>query len=543
MAFRFRTGTQKQILLQFILALCLSYPLYADAARDTTRSDLIHIRVENPPGAFKMPGVVFAHDLHTRALGKNSCNACHMKKNSGFAFRFYRLENLGYDKDKDLYHAHCIGCHEDLCSHGKSAGPQTGECRICHAKDTVYTDMSQPFGLDKSLHYRHILSEAILPMTNPGKDKDENCSTCHHQYDRTLKKTVYAKGQEETCRYCHMQKKTEDARSFQTVAHDACVNCHLKLNWENVKAGPDDCAGCHDPSRQMKIAKIKDVPRIKRNQPDTVLMTSWMDDARKTRKTSAQFVPGVAFDHLFHENKTEHCRYCHHASLDACGSCHTRTGDQKWKMVTLDQAMHQASSSLSCIGCHDKIQDKPECAGCHYQLPETCPADALCINCHSISRQAMDPLPQNKETAVQVAEEAIKNHQFPKRISDDETPDKVTIDLMSNQYDGVLFPHRQIVRALFKRMENSGLALYFHNSPTSVCHGCHHHSPSVDTFPKCASCHEVSENMGKHNRPGLKGAYHGQCISCHQRMGIEKPAAADCAACHKQKDTAKMVKQ
>jgi len=34
---------------------------------------------------------------------------------------------------------------------------------------------------------------------------------------------------------------------------------------------------------------------------------------------------------------------------------------------------------------------------------------------------------------------------------------------------------------------------------------------------------------------GLKGAYHGQCMTCHQRMGIEKPLSTDCTACHPKK--------
>ena len=35
--------------------------------------------------------------------------------------------------------------------------------------------------------------------------------------------------------------------------------------------------------------------------------------------------------------------------------------------------------------------------------------------------------------------------------------------------------------------------------------------------------------------PGLKAAYHQQCMGCHREMGLEKPAATECAACHQEK--------
>ena len=36
-------------------------------------------------------------------------------------------------------------------------------------------------------------------------------------------------------------------------------------------------------------------------------------------------------------------------------------------------------------------------------------------------------------------------------------------------------------------------------------------------------------------RPGLKAAYHGQCMTCHKEMKLEKPASTNCVACHEKK--------
>jgi hypothetical protein len=94
-------------------------------------------------------------------------------------------------------------------------------------------------------------------------------------------------------------------------------------------------------------------------------------------------------------------------------------------------------------------------------------------------------------------------------------------------------PHRKIVMSLYKGMRDSRLAAAFHAAPEAVCAGCHHNAPATLTPPKCASCHgKPFETEGK---PGLKAAYHGQCMSCHKEMKLEKPASTNCVACHEKK--------
>lgn len=516
-----------------IIILFWSFPGYT--SQNQARSDLVRIRLLNPPGDYQMPAVLFLHDRHTEALEQPSCEPCHFKEKNIIVFKFKRIKDQSFKTDQELYHNECIKCHTDRRGQELKSGPLTAECRRCHSQNLAYIDTAQPFGMDKSLHYRHVLADPIRPA---GNEKDGNCSACHHEYDQTLKQTVYKKGLEGTCRYCHKQAKTEKARSFKTVAHEDCLNCHFELKLQAKKAGPTICAACHDSARQAGIAKIEKIPRIKRNQPDAVLLSTWLQEALASGKPSNQFVEAVAFNHLSHEKQVENCRACHHESLEPCAVCHTRTGTEKSKFFRLQQAMHSADNLKSCLGCHRESMKSADCAGCHAQRNARQFDEIKCRNCHTVMRESLKPLPKNNETRARIAATQINALAAPgPAIPDEKIPDKVTIGIMEDQYDRVLFPHRQIVRTLIKRTQKSLLTQYFHRGTASLCSGCHHHGPSAGTYPKCAACHSLSLKSDQNGKPGLKGAYHGQCITCHQRMGIEKPASTDCTACHKKKTT------
>jgi len=63
------------------------------------------------------------------------------------------------------------------------------------------------------------------------------------------------------------------------------------------------------------------------------------------------------------------------------------------------------------------------------------------------------------------------------------------------------------------------------------CEICHHHSSEVETAPPCRECHGLpSTDL---DRPGLKGAYHRQCMNCHREMGS---GPMGCEECHPKRD-------
>ena len=116
---------------------------------------------------------------------------------------------------------------------------------------------------------------------------------------------------------------------------------------------------------------------------------------------------------------------------------------------------------------------------------------------------------------------------------DQEIPETVAINALMDQYEAVKLPHRKIVNTLFNNIKNNKLANYFHHEKGTMCQGCHHNSPASKNPPKCAACHNKSSNESELLRPGLKVAYHQQCMGCHDRMGIEKPESTSCTECHK----------
>jgi hypothetical protein len=115
---------------------------------------------------------------------------------------------------------------------------------------------------------------------------------------------------------------------------------------------------------------------------------------------------------------------------------------------------------------------------------------------------------------------------------DTDIPEIVTIGTLSDAYEPVRLPHRKIVRALADRIAENTLAKTFHPTSETLCQGCHHNSAALPKPPACASCHGTMTATPSDGRPGLLGAYHLQCITCHERMGIEKPAATACTECH-----------
>ncbi|OGP57474.1 MAG: hypothetical protein A2V65_04915 [Deltaproteobacteria bacterium RBG_13_49_15] len=448
-------------------------------------------------------------------------------------FKFKRLEDAGYEAEMKLYHDNCIGCHTKTAASGKSAGPKVGDCRSCHIEKPKMGSNRQPIVFNKSLHFRHESAKII----RPADAKDENnCSACHHKYDKIIQKTVYGKGEEESCRYCHLQQTTKESRSIQNASHESCVSCHFQMSTIQQKAGPLRCAGCHDLSEQKKIQVVREVPRMKRNQPDKVLIAGWLNAPDASVDIIKKKMNPVAFNHVGHEKDVASCKACHHQTLKRCSECHTETGSDKGQFVRLETAMHTLKNEQSCVACHAKFQKETNCAGCHGLMAEEEPDKQSCNLCHGIEKSAIKTVPLAKELRMKIASDHLDAVSKPKpAVKDDQIPEQVDIGVIVDQYEPAKFPHRRIVKALYSRMQGTRMANYYHKESQTICMGCHHNSPPSLTPPKCASCHGKPFGAGNDGRPGLKAAYHVQCMSCHQKMKLEKPAATACAECHKER--------
>lgn len=488
------------------------------------RSDIIIIDSMKRFGDLQRPSVVFYHEKHSAAVDKKGkdCTVCHLEandKNGGLSLKYMRQEDEASETVMNIYHDNCIACHKDTAAKGDPSGPV--ECGECHKKEVKISSNWIPMGFDQSLHYRH------------SKAQEEKCEACHHAYNKTTKKLFYDKGKEGTCRYCHKEQTEENRISGQLAAHMACIDCHRKAQAQNKNAGPVTCSGCHDPAEQELIEKVNPIPRMNRNQPDIVLLKA----VGKTEKNPDLIrMNPVPFDHKSHEKYSDTCRACHHADLNACVSCHSLTGSKEGDNVKLEQAMHQLGAGSSCIGCHTEAQTDPRCAGCHSSIPKTRKQDAAsCITCHT-SPPAGNTNPSNVVNDKAIAATLLSSRTpVTATYPDADIPEKVIIKSLAYEYEPVELPHRKIIHALMKNIEDNKLASYFHRENGTLCQGCHHNSPAAKKPPSCASCHGVPFDENNILRPGLKAAYHRQCIECHDAMGIEKPAATDCTGCHRKK--------
>jgi hypothetical protein len=147
-------------------------------------------------------------------------------------------------------------------------------------------------------------------------------------------------------------------------------------------------------------------------------------------------------------------------------------------------------------------------------------------------------VPSTADAQAELAKRLLQSREPVKgTYSEEEIPDKVTINRFVNKYEGVTLPHRRIVSSLVERMDKSEqagkLAPYFHGDKATICQGCHHNSPASVKPPSCVTCHSAPFDEGNLMRPGIVGAYHQQCMGCHEAMEIKKPK--DCVDCHKER--------
>jgi len=489
-------------------------------------------------GAKDKPPVPFPHDLHTEALAKQQkdCLTCHLKESvppsvsadqgsqqkERMSIKFKRLEDTNAKEGRRIYHDNCIGCHTTLAEKGEKFGPIV--CGECHREQPGQKSARKPMGMDNSLHFRH---------SKAAKDK---CEVCHHGFDEKAKKLFYDKGKEGTCRYCHKAQTEENRVSMPTASHLSCVECHRVATEKNLKAGPVTCYGCHDAKAQEKIKKVEPLPRMERSQPDTLFVKT-MRNGQQGEITRMNPVP---FDHKAHEGYKDTCRVCHHASLTACNECHAIGKPLKeGNYVQLERAMHQWDSEKSCGGCHRLQQRFKECAGCHVSIPQgRNDQTESCLKCHMKPLPDSASVPLTAEAQAELAKRLLQSREPVKGTYPvEEIPEKATINRFVNKYEGVNLPHRKIVLSIAEKVDKSKqagkLAPYFHDDKATICQGCHHNSPASVKPPSCVTCHSAPFDEGNLMKPGIIGAYHQQCMGCHEVMGIEKPK--ECVDCHKER--------
>jgi len=285
------------------------------------------------------------------------------------------------------------------------------------------------------------------------------------------------------CGPCHGPAEQGRPLLLREAPHDGCVGCHRERGGrgQDEATGPVRCAGCHEAAALATIARLADVPRLLDGQPDRLLIHP--EGAR---------APAVRFDHAGHEASGLFCTTCHEQ----------RTAGARVPERTCTDCHRQRAQAGDCAGCHDPHAGRPRggtCRICHTGPPQAQTDEPA-------SRPAAPPLPP---------------------VSDD-FPAEVVLDSLPGAYGPSRLPHAAIVRRLDAAVRGSRLATAFHGEG-ALCAGCHHRTPAGTRPPGCGACHQQAAAPTA-DRPGLKTAYHRQCLGCHRRLQL----AAGCQDCHEE---------
>ena len=488
-----------------ILCVTVAFANIKSTDVDNSRPDIINIDFIKVFGDLERHSVIFPHDKHTDAVEKSggNCQTCHDLKGDKLSQEFIGSDDKNRKAVMDNFHINCIGCHEKTKGDNIQSGPVA--CADCHQEKPLTVSSRQPMGLDNSLHYRH------------SKAYDNKCEACHTD----CKTDKYSKGKETTCRHCHSSDKSDSEMILiEQAAHESCISCHMAQQAEKKETGPVKCAGCHDSDAQKSIKKVIPVPRMERNQPDILMLKTGSSELDKPGANRMDF---VSFNHKGHENYNDTCRVCHHKSMSACNTCHTVDGSEESMGVSLEQAMHKLDSQQSCTGCHELLKHDTSCAGCHGFLAKNRKQDdASCLMCHE--KQPDGKIISDAELKKMIGKRPNKVLMY----NAEDIPENIIIKELSEKYEPVNFPHRQIVNKIAENIKENKLAAYFHSDKGTLCQGCHHNSPATKKPTGCKNCHGKPFSEKNSDKPGIMGAYHIQCMECHVNMHIEQVGCTDC---------------
>ncbi len=184
---------------------------------------------------------------------------------------------------------------------------------------------------------------------------------------------------------------------------------------------------------------------------------------------------------------------------------------QRWNMAWL---VSLACCGLLTIGVGSATAEDPQESGNKStasqagSVPET-DADYGCDCCHFCDI----PTVENRCLLTCNRRTARRGEIY---LHDQQGPGVIILDELEDVYLPVPFDHKG--HAQMAEMARG-------------CITCHHYTPEGQQHPDCKTCHEVADAEATIDKPGLRGAYHQQCLNCHREWINEK----DCDLCHREK--------
>lgn len=139
---------------------------------------------------------------------------------------------------------------------------------------------------------------------------------------------------------------------------------------------------------------------------------------------------------------------------------------------------------------------------------EAATAMGQCLKCHRCDKPTHQDKCLLSCTRDARHEQAIKEHAKISHLND-----IIVLKELINIYEPVEFEHKK----------HATMALM-----GTGCSECHHFSPAGENPPSCKNCHDSKVDAEHIQKPGLKGAYHRQCMKCHTSWAGNE----NCAICH-----------
>ena len=130
-----------------------------------------------------------------------------------------------------------------------------------------------------------------------------------------------------------------------------------------------------------------------------------------------------------------------------------------------------------------------------------------CSECHICEN------PTKKDPCLKACPRPFRDQQKGRKLSSVEGPEFVVLAELEELYEPVVFSHRVHAEMV---------------SFSGGCVSCHHFTPTNSAHPPCKECHPIGISEDQVKQPCLKGAYHRQCMSCHQKWS----GSTGCEECH-----------
>ena len=132
-----------------------------------------------------------------------------------------------------------------------------------------------------------------------------------------------------------------------------------------------------------------------------------------------------------------------------------------------------------------------------------------CKECHVCNT------PTYEKPCLKIFPEFTRERGITVHHSAEDAPEILKIDGLSKLYEPSIFTHKL-------HAEMAGMS--------GGCISCHHHNPP-GRIAACRQCHNPYVTGTDLNKPGLKGAYHRQCLNCHRQWSHTN----ECFVCHAEK--------